>query len=214
MEVRKLEKIKGRNLVVIAPGDYIDEREIILELDSFLKKYPICSIVSEKVNDMDNLIERYALENGISYQEFTADFENYRYNAKQELYKEMLSYGDMLLIFDDGTTSVKKLINEAKERHYCGKRIKIRKALSLSDFTDAFLYSCLSIYPNKNPLDIYTGLLTYVYKQGYYLSFLYKNEVINDELFKMITYARSETAEMKKSLLQMIGIPKLFITKK
>lgn len=205
----------NKRLVVIAPGDDIIEKEdIFSELDSFLTKYPAMEILLESIAGKENIIKEYTKIHEIPVREFTADWKIDRYQAKIELYKRMLAKGDMLLLFSTGTRPDRDLIQEAKRQHYHGKVVRVRYALSLSDFTDAFVYACLVYYPDKELLPIYTSLLSYVYEQGFYLAFAYKDTKINDLIFRAVSNLRNEAKEIQTLYLKEAKVPKVFATKK
>ena len=110
--LNRLPDIQSINLAVVGSRDFTDYDY----MKSILRWYDIKCIISGGARGADKLAERYAIDNGIKYKEFPADWDKYGKRAGPLRNQEIVNNSDEIVAFwDKSSPGTRNTINIAKQ---------------------------------------------------------------------------------------------------
>lgn len=104
-------------VIVAGSRNYKNKDFIYKKLDEILKAFDDVEIVEGGANGVDFYAKQYAIDRGIPYVEFPANWDLYGRKAGPLRNGEMAHYSDALIAFYNGSKGTKNMINTAKKRN-------------------------------------------------------------------------------------------------
>jgi hypothetical protein len=89
-------------LIVAGGRDFTDNELLYKKLDKLLESLPITEIVAGGATGADRLGVEWAIERGVTFKEFNADWRHHGKKAGPIRNRQMAEYADSLIAFWDG----------------------------------------------------------------------------------------------------------------
>ncbi len=107
-------------LIISGPKKCKDKEKVFSNIDQFKGKYGINEIIADDEGSINIFAEEYAMQHQIPFRRFTIDRNKNRKNARAIRNREMIEYGNILLMFDQKSEETKNMICTARKYHLKG----------------------------------------------------------------------------------------------